>query len=342
MESSRLDPGLSSMAKHVRIELPGHVKTISDLHFSMSFVPDKARREAFQRQRGSALNAENSLEGRIKGRHISLSPIESVVLHRLLIDEPCSRSQGNPAQRSTETHLLNDDILFSAPNDPAEARSPELMRVAPRRQRQPIMGLWKAHAAGIGPRTVPVVKRIFERSNRTLQSSTVDRQQLPRTRSGAMHSGATTRHPSLEIDRARPKIRRAWSESFLQEASGFSLNYDDFCASDQEVRPKDQNSTCSSFDDDEERTGHFDTWEILSDEYSNDFGFNAHSSPDSVLILGTGAHDTKAHPHVMSPPLLDALMVHLPPILQDENFWLKYCTLCAAHRRLESCVYLDH
>jgi hypothetical protein len=339
----------------VRIELPDDVKTISDLHSSMFFAPGKGRKGAFQEGPPiSALNAENPLEGRVKRRHISLSPVESVVLHRLLIDEPtCSNALWNPSQGGTKTHRLNDDILFSAPNDLAEARIPESMRVGNRGQRQSILGLWKAHAAGIAPRTL--VERSFkplseaERlasmhgfcGNRAPPSSTVDRPQLPRTMSGTVLCGATRQSPGLEFNRPRQMVRRTKSESFLQEIADVSPDDDDFCASDQEVRPKDQSSSCSSFDDDDEqRTGLFDTWEILSDEYSSDFGFDTHSSPGSVLLLGTGVHDTKAHPHVMSPPLLDALMAHLPLSLRDENYWLKYCTLCGVRGTAGTVIHM--
>jgi hypothetical protein len=310
------------------------LESISDLLSVMNVLPDKGRKSALQSQRVSALNAESSLDGRIKGRHISLSPVEAVVLHRLLVDDVCSSAFGNPTHGNSKTHVLNDEILFSVPSGLAEARFPASMRVGPRRQS--ILGLWKAHAARTAPTTL--AERSSKPTSETERlasmhgfcgsqappSSTFDRPKLPRTMSGTMPCGATRWPPSFENVPVREMIRRTKSESFLQQMGGFSLDYDDFCASDQEVRPNDRSSSCSSWDDDE-RTGHFDAWEILSDEYSSDFGFNTHSSPSSVLILGTGAHDTKANPHVMSPPLLDALMNHLPPSIRDENFWLKYC-----------------
>ena len=192
------------------LELPGDAKTISDLHSSMIFVPDRGRRGTFQVGRPIfALNAENALEGRNKGRHISLSPIESIVLHRLLIDEPsCSNVNGNPSLGSAQTHLLNDDILFSAPNDLAEERIAESIRCGPRSQRQSILGLWKAHGAGIAPRTLVEgsFKPLSEAErvasihafcgNHAPPSSTVDRPQLPRTMSETVVCGATRRPPT--------------------------------------------------------------------------------------------------------------------------------------------------
>jgi len=120
--------------------------------------------------------------------------------------------------------------------------------------------------------------------------------------------------------------------------------------SDQEVRrdDPDDRSECSSWD--ETDIDHdFDPWEILNDEYAKDFGFDYSSeSPlmmatpseygdnDSTgrrleqhhhnpfLILGTSADDKSAQPHVLSPPLMDALMSHLPDRLKGENYWLKF------------------
>jgi hypothetical protein len=41
-------------------------------------------------------------------------------------------------------------------------------------------------------------------------------------------------------------------------------------------------------------------------------------------IIGTSADDKSSHPHVLSPPLMDALLVFVPEHLQGQNMWLKY------------------
>lgn len=41
-------------------------------------------------------------------------------------------------------------------------------------------------------------------------------------------------------------------------------------------------------------------------------------------ILGTSVDDSDASPHVLSPPLMDALRPFLPFSLQQDNYWLKY------------------
>ncbi|KAL7552081.1 hypothetical protein ACHAWF_016721 [Thalassiosira exigua] len=42
------------------------------------------------------------------------------------------------------------------------------------------------------------------------------------------------------------------------------------------------------------------------------------------IILGTHKTDEKCMPHVLTPPLMEALRVHLPGAVRDANFWLKY------------------
>ncbi|KAK1741151.1 TLD domain-containing protein [Skeletonema marinoi] len=44
-------------------------------------------------------------------------------------------------------------------------------------------------------------------------------------------------------------------------------------------------------------------------------------------ILGTSLDDTRATPHVLSPPLMDSLLSFVPDHLANNNFWLKY-SLC--------------
>ena len=47
-------------------------------------------------------------------------------------------------------------------------------------------------------------------------------------------------------------------------------------------------------------------------------------SPVIFSILGTSADDLKCQPHVLSPPMMDALRPFLPFVVQQDNFWLKY------------------
>lgn len=41
-------------------------------------------------------------------------------------------------------------------------------------------------------------------------------------------------------------------------------------------------------------------------------------------LLGTGADDESATPHVLSPPLMDSLLNFVPDHLADDNYWLRF------------------
>lgn len=60
---------------------------------------------------------------------------------------------------------------------------------------------------------------------------------------------------------------------------------------------------------------HYDPWENQTDENGIEFDFS---------IIGTSVDDINALPHVLSPPLIDSLQVHLPFAKQGQNCWLKY------------------
>ena len=106
-------------------------------------------------------------------------------------------------------------------------------------------------------------------------------------------------------------------------------------------RDKDDLSSASSWGLSEGGFDHYDAWAVLKDEYADDFGFsyrdgvgeNAATQADSdeesdnahlFKIIGTGADDVAAHPHVLSPPLMDSLLNFVPESLADQNFWLRF------------------
>ena len=75
----------------------------------------------------------------------------------------------------------------------------------------------------------------------------------------------------------------------------------------------------------------------MKDEYAADFGLDGatdlegfrNASLDSdeertFLILGTSADDKSAHPHVLSPPLMQSLTNFVPENISEQNLWLKY------------------
>lgn len=97
-----------------------------------------------------------------------------------------------------------------------------------------------------------------------------------------------------------------------------------------EIRSLSDGSSWGSQDD--ANHIHHDAWEVLNDEYAEDFGFdyatpgteNADELPNSFQILGTSADDPSIERHVLSPPMMDSLMSFLPESIGGQNFWLRY------------------
>ena len=62
-------------------------------------------------------------------------------------------------------------------------------------------------------------------------------------------------------------------------------------------------------------TPHYDPWDEETDRTGHTFDFH---------ILGTSHYDESVLPHVLSPPLMQALQESLPYSQRGESFWLKY------------------
>ena len=167
-----------------------------------------------------------------------------------------------------------------------------LQPIPSKTRRRSTLGLWKAHARGVPPET------LAQRGSLVLKE--------PTNLKDFVHQ--LEEHPEAE---------------------------EDSTASDVEVR-RDTHSDNSSWD---EHLQQYDAWEVLDDEYAPELGFDLtlrglttrslmldddEVTKPSFLILGTSAHDTRAQPHVLSPPLMSALLTHVP---QEENMWLKYSLL---------------
>jgi hypothetical protein len=72
-----------------------------------------------------------------------------------------------------------------------------------------------------------------------------------------------------------------------------------------------------SLEDEEIEPDYFDPWKVLDDEYESGGTVSFH-------ILGTSGDDAQAHPHVLSPPLMESLQAFLPYQKSGESFWLKF------------------
>jgi hypothetical protein len=258
--------------------------------------------------------ARNSLKGSILKRRASLSEAEECFLHALLVEEP-QFSNGNDDPHLAKklekaSQVLNDDMLFSVP--PADENQEDVSKMnANKTTRRPsILGLWQAHEDGVAPLS------LVKRGSLSLQPPSGD-----------------LKEEAEELDQEEEK--KDPSEDAEEDDDG-SDN-----ASDEEVRHEkhalEDGSSGSSWGEEDHREN-YSSWEVLKNEYAEDFGFDysdTGSSADDILddkdsvqntfrILGTSADDTSAQPHVLSPPLMDALMSFLPDNLRGENFWLKF------------------
>jgi len=95
---------------------------------------------------------------------------------------------------------------------------------------------------------------------------------------------------------------------------------------DSVKEPHDEDtSDASSFaSDDDANDKVYDAWNILKDEYALGYG-GGNTLP--FQILGTSADDVHAHPHVLSPPLMESLQNFFPYALTNDNFWMKFSLL---------------
>jgi len=264
-------------------------------------------------------------------RRPSLTPAEMVFLSALLIDPPeenelvaCSQDQEitermgqttihdakAPSAPSTEPsknspRVLDSNILFSLPQEGISLNSSSKKKhrkvTKDPRQYRFMVGLWQAHEDGVPPNRLSSF------------NSTTD---VPEDSGKA----------SGEEDHV------------IHEAAGaVDPNEDEMSEkSDIEVRGEQSDDSSDVSWEDEVIKNHFDAWQVLKDEYAKDFGFDytPHSvndsnvdddiEPNTFRILGTSAEDTSSHPHVLSPPLMDAIMNFLPDHLRGQNMWMKY------------------
>jgi hypothetical protein len=267
-----------------------------------------------------------SFREKLHNKRASLTPVEAAFLHALLIDPPPEEKQTD-SERSAlikqASKRLDDDILFSIPvpllsaEEAAKIDGNEMIfekaKRRPTMTKKPkdyrmLVGLWQAHEDGVSP------KKLIEKSKsqRNLFQDDVEDEINPE-------------------EKVEDEVEKEETEEKEDEEKD-----DDSTASDVEVRGNldEESGDDSSWGDSE--VDHFDAWQVLKDEYAGDFGFDYTidgSMPNfdddqlenpGFKILGTSADDTSAHPHVLSPPLIDAVTTFIPDHLQGQNLWLKY------------------
>ncbi|CAB9498926.1 TLDc [Seminavis robusta] len=213
----------------------------------------------------------------------------------------------SPEPRKKE---FDDNVLFQLPfgGDNNKVRASNKFG----RNEKKLLGLWQAHEEGVHHLVM---------NNRKSSSNRLPTRQCS---SGFLAEPSST-----------PNHRRIASEG--SKASQASWAGALSVKTDIEVRPGLEHDDNSSWD--EEAPTHYDAWEVLKDEYAEDFGFdykeNLHSikatleEDDDTLqhvfkILGTSADDNSAQPHVLSPPLMDSLLNFAPTSVSMENYWMKF------------------
>jgi hypothetical protein len=88
----------------------------------------------------------------------------------------------------------------------------------------------------------------------------------------------------------------------------------------KDLKPMDDDASWQ-MDDDDDDEDYYDAWKVIEDEYDNGYGGGGTLS---FRILGTSVNDLGAHPHVMSPPLMESLLNFVPGSKAGENYWMKY------------------
>jgi TLD len=251
-------------------------------------------------------------------RAVSLSDIQAFFLHALLIDDEqqsekfrhdgclhvpiCKKKSVISDISDVSERRLNDEMLFTIPVNPSSTEDDSKVSSRVKKRRSLLYNLWRSHEKGI--------------------------------------------HPKQLIRRAKSKVGES-DAGLISKGSdlAFTTSGSDTFDSDEEVRNEKKKNddldtvTESSSIEDDDVVDKYNPWEVLRDEYAEDFGFSynrksgfglADDSDDdnvsynSFKILGTSADDKSIQHHVLSPPLMDALMTFLPDHLQSQNYWLRY------------------
>jgi len=248
-----------------------------------------------------------------------------------------------------------DDIGGAQGDSGIAAKSQSIQPPRTRRNQSHHIGLWRAHEDGIAPKEI---RRLASQKSPSGVSGAAaaasskeegkegtagDDLILKRIKSRRSSKAVS---PKSQPEKARDDAAATAAAGDDDDASASAASCFGSINSDEEVRrDKDDLSSASSWGLSEGGFDHYDAWAVLKDEYADDFGFSyrdgvrenslvaaaaqADSDEESdnahlFKIIGTGADDVAAHPHVLSPPLMDSLLNFVPESLADQNFWLRF------------------
>lgn len=255
-------------------------------------------------------------------RVTSLTDNEKLALTSLLID---ARPSDTPPPSHENSRQLTKDILLSTPFPSTANINRDKWGPLEDRNSQHRAGLWKAHELGVLP-------EIIRKGSSLYQEGVIA---IPATVPLSPAKFSPQIDFEQEKDSAAARMISTTGYAKQQSNSNVSVEISDAEAalvSQCEVRPERESagsvSSASSWDD--APTDHFDAWQVMNDEYAEEFGFDYKPDGGNVddaeqrtfQILGASANDKTAH--VLSPPLMESLMNFVPESLSEENWWLKY------------------
>lgn len=282
-------------------------------------------------------------------RSASFTDVEKCFLHALMVDDP--KKQGKraspwglltPIFEHKKSHpsagvktrnkgdqkekRLDDSILFQLPFLGLGGNS-DRPNTKFSRHPQQLTGLWKVHQEGAHPYLMSRMRSTSHISEK--RRITNHSYENPQTGGGGPPSHRRTASNASAMSFASASTQG--SSSICTE--GVTVK------TDAEVRPPDCDED-SSWEDEDGGAIHFNSWEVLRDEYAQDFGFAYNENMQTIAatlsgedfdcqphvfkILGTSVNDVEAQPHVLSPPLMDSLLNFVPESVSMQNYWLKF------------------
>jgi hypothetical protein len=278
------------------------------------------------------------LRNQLHIRKPSLTDTEMAFLSALLIDNPPSNKHGDDEKQDKKSDslppkvrkapgleavqeaskVLDDDMLFTVPDDGFLIEHDDIKALKrPKVTKKPhqyrfLVGLWQAHEDGVSPKKLS-----------SLHQRTAVKDVLKRV-------------AEEEIDDDNDEAPKKEVSAAVSQNEMSTMDDDDgneSVKSDEKIVDDDNLSDISW---EEEDIKHFDAWQVLKDEYASDFGFDyspdgampsedeTEMEPNTFKILGTSAEEQSAHPHVLSPPLMDAIINFVPEHLKGQNLWNKF------------------
>jgi len=297
---------------------------------------------------GDKCLVRSALKSSIYHRRASLSEVEKIFLHALLIDDkPDDEEDNHKRCIENATKVLNDDILFSVPvidkdvtnikkssvgvvDDDIDEKNIPPKPPKPTRSNAAQLDLWKVHGDGV---RIKDFIRTMSKMNINRESSR--RLHTKDSQIGNNNEEKNEQQPRRTKSGRQLKTRPQSSSKICDEGDAVSLDVQ----SDEEVGSINDDSSASSWNSSQGGFTQYDAWEVLKDEYAQDFGFDVAIDDEKKVIpyndddenesrmfkiLGTSADDHAALPHVLSPPLMDSLLNFVPNHLQQDNFWLKF------------------